>query len=320
MAEPDDAPSRSTGAGTPPSPAGPPPEARAGQSLGRRLGGDLPCVVCKYNLKGVSIREACPECGTAVRATILAMVDPYACELMPIARPRLVAAGLIAWALGALVASLLGWAPYLLDVHSTPWRVALVASIALSGMGALSLIHPHAGIRDSHRLMALLGVLLYVPIAWLAWQLTSSSWLFSRFSFPPLSLDLDAPPRAMFRVLLDASVVLVLLLLRPNARLLVARSLALRMGRVDRQTMLAMVAAASAAGIGDLVWLTLGGFRGTVGDASLLLARILVVMGSVLLTLGSAGVLIDSYRIARAILVPTPSLAQVITGDTKRSS
>ncbi|MBC7771567.1 MAG: hypothetical protein H7210_03645 [Pyrinomonadaceae bacterium] len=294
-------------------------DARTGQPLDRRLGGDLPCVVCKYNLKGVSIREACPECGTPVRATILAMVDPYARELMPIPRPRLVAIGLVAWGFGALLTALLGWLPYVMSAHSHPWRVALCTSAAISGLGALVLLRPNRGTRLSHCLMALAGVALYVPLIGLIWKLSGPDWVFEPFKFPPMSLDPDAPPRALLRVILDATIAMMLLLLRPNARVLVARSLALRMGRVDRQTMLAMVAAAAAAGIGDLVWLLLGDTRGAMGDAAMLFSRILVVIGSAFLTLGAAGVLIDGYRIARAILVPTPTLAQVIAAGTTNS-
>lgn len=320
MDEPDEMQPDGTSGGTQPTnAAGMPSNSRAVQSLDRRLGGDLPCVVCQYNLKGVSIREACPECGTPVRATILAMVDPYARELTPIPQPRLVAFGLVTWGFGALLAAILGWLPYVLGVHSYEWRVALCASAIVSGCGAVVLVRPHRGIRPSQCAMAFVGVMLYVPLAWLMWRLSSTEWFFSLFTFPPLSMAADSPPRALFRVMLDATIALMLLLLRPNARLLVARSLALRMGRVDRQTMLAMVAAAAAMGIGDLLWLTLGGFPGTVGDAALLFSRILVVMGSALLTLGTAGVLIDSYRIARAILIPTPSLSQVISGGTSNT-
>src|SRR5436190_23878239 len=73
-----------------------------GSALGRQLRGDLPCVACGYNLKGLSIRSVCPECGTPVRATILSVVDPHAAELTPIRLPALVALGLLFCAAGAL--------------------------------------------------------------------------------------------------------------------------------------------------------------------------------------------------------------------------
>src|SRR5690606_27754218 len=79
------------------------PEDRAGPSserpvgsgpvIARQLKGDLLCIGCGYNLRGLSIREMCPECGIPVRATILGVIDPMADELAPIPRPRLVATG-----------------------------------------------------------------------------------------------------------------------------------------------------------------------------------------------------------------------------------
>ena len=63
--------------------------------LASELTGDLPCVRCGYNLRGLSIREHCPECDAPVRATILALVDPRASELKPLRRPRLTGWGLV---------------------------------------------------------------------------------------------------------------------------------------------------------------------------------------------------------------------------------
>ena len=67
------------------------------------LEADVHCARCGYNLRGISIRSVCPECGAAVRATILAVVDPHASELQPIRHPWPVAAGLVLWAASALV-------------------------------------------------------------------------------------------------------------------------------------------------------------------------------------------------------------------------
>src|SRR5581483_4291904 len=84
--------------------------------LGRELGGDLHCVVCSYNLRGLSIRAICPECGTAVRATILSVVDPHASILRPITFPRLTAAGVILWAAGAVAVAMMAWLPQAADL------------------------------------------------------------------------------------------------------------------------------------------------------------------------------------------------------------
>src|SRR5262245_48877512 len=80
------------------------------EAIARELTGDLPCVRCRYNLRGLSVRAPCPECGTPVRATLLAVVDPFAGELQPVSRPRLIVAGLIAWSLGGFGSALCVWA------------------------------------------------------------------------------------------------------------------------------------------------------------------------------------------------------------------
>jgi len=74
--------------------------------IARQLTGDLWCIGCGYNLRGLSIRELCPECAMPVRATILGVIDPKAHELTPLKRPRMVGLGLIAWASGLWIATM----------------------------------------------------------------------------------------------------------------------------------------------------------------------------------------------------------------------
>src|SRR3954470_14312241 len=102
-------------------PKAPPPldAVRAESDIARELTGNLPCVTCRYNLRGLSIKSVCPECGTAVRAAILAAVDPYAPILQPLYAPRLAATGLMLWAGGALAAGLLTWSLRLADLFAT---------------------------------------------------------------------------------------------------------------------------------------------------------------------------------------------------------
>jgi len=77
--------------------------------LDRELGGELPCSVCHYELRGLSIRGVCPECGTAVRATILFRVDPMADEFRPLTSPWFTAQSLVLWSIGGLVAAVGFW-------------------------------------------------------------------------------------------------------------------------------------------------------------------------------------------------------------------
>ncbi|MGE3109093.1 MAG: hypothetical protein AB7G11_09725 [Phycisphaerales bacterium] len=282
-------------------------------TLGRQLFGDLPCFVCKYNLKGVSIRSACPECGTAVRATILAMVDPLARELRPIHRPGLVAAALAAWGFFAFVAACISWLAYVPGLAGLDWRIPLLVAGGLSGVGALCFVRPHDAIPARGTVFAALGVLAYVPLLYLAGQLAGPRWIFSEMHYPPASIEPDSN-RLVLRLVFDATLGAMLALLRPNARLLVARSLAMRTGRVDRQTIRAMILTVGVTAIGDALQLLAPHFLGVVGDTIEMIGVVLVVAGSLLLTIGALGLMVDSIRIARTIVAGTPDLAAIIHG------
>jgi len=127
----------------------------------------------------------------------------------------------------------------------------------------------------------------------------------------PYIVDDPSLTRLGWRLVGGASLAGMLLLIRPSARELVNRSLVLRTKRVDRQTIYATVGAvlvtilgdllrlAAAAGAGPMEWLN---WTGTM----------VVLVGSVLLTLGLAGALVDSWRISRAILSPSLSPEQAL--------
>lgn len=284
-------------------------------ALGARLGGDLPCVVCRYNLRGLSIRSVCPECGTAVRATILAMVDPHAAELEPIASPKLTAVGLVAWVFFALVAVVLCWMPAPGGWWYWVWHAAAAGSVVCSGLGGLALVRPHEGVAKQGTVLAGVGVFLYAPLAWLVWEMSSVRVTGGQSAiFPYMAFATQERTPTLERAMICVTAAVIGLLLRPNARLLVARSLALRTGRVDRQTILAIVSAAAIAALGEGAIELSRGLRGTMGDIMRLAGEILVPAGWALVTLGIVGSLVDAVRISRAILMPAPSLRQVIAG------
>lgn len=280
-------------------------------ALGRRLGGDLPCVMCRYNLRGLSIRSVCPECGTPVRATILSVVDPHAAELTPIPRPFVAAAGLVLTAGGALSAFVLCWFAYLLGVRGEAWRWAVMGSLTVSAAGAWTLVRPHGGIPRRNSLLAAAGAALYIPGAYLLWRVTDPEVL---RGLEGVALVVDAPMIVLAMRAAEMFVMIAIaLLLRPNARLLVARSLVLRSGRVDRQTMYAIAGAAAVAGVGRLMLLA-ALYTRVSADRARIVGAVLVFLGSALVTLGLAGALVDCWRIGRSILAPSPTLRQVLGG------
>lgn len=289
--------------------------------LDSNLGGTLPCVVCGYQLQGLSIRSVCPECGTAVRATILYQVDPQAEEFRPLNRPRLTAICLILWSSAALAAALACWLPRLVEAWAYLTRALnqpvsplaghfAVASASISGLALLGLIRPTPDTARWKSAAMLGAIVAHAPLVWTIWQISGGDLA------RPVAYFTESPDpiRIWLRVLQAACLGAILLGVRPIARDLVKRSLVLRTGRVDRQTILAMVAVVCVGVFGDSM--RLWAQSGLLGEYWLLgaVGTMLVALASILLTVGLAGALADSWRIHKAILIPSPSLRQVIGG------
>lgn len=289
------------------------------------LSGDLPCLRCRYNLRGLSVLGVCPECGTPVRATLLSVVDPHASELRPIARVRLVAWGMVLWSASALAAALAAWAIRTVDVVEllgnaaldTRWLAIFVcACVVLSGIGAAVLVHPHSGIARWRSAAAVLGVVAYAPLAWVCWKI--------HVVIDPIAVDPFVQTeyvnveRVILRLAAAGLLLVVLLGLRPNARVLAARSLLLREGRVDRQTMLAMAAVVVLGATGDGLHLLSRSLTGMGATSALVGGTLLIVGSSLLFTIGLFGVLVDVWRIRGVILDPAPTLEQLLDQSRER--
>lgn len=293
------------------------------------LGGRLPCAVCGYDLQSISILGVCPECGTAVRATILAVVDPLAAELKPIRHAALTAAGLIVWSGAALAAALVAWrvafeqiapiwanaSPAMAPAHGWVW--AIIVLVAISGLGAAVFAWPQGLLGRAGEVWGLIGVGLYAVIGVLIWRLDVAA------SHAPLAGEavsafwMPRPDRTAWRIALGLAIIASLVCLRPTARALVSRSLVLRTGRVDRQTILAMIAAMGLLMVGDLAGLASerSALRNEVLSGG---AIVLMLAGGLLFTLGLVGALVDCARIARALIAPSPGLSQVLHGKPER--
>lgn len=308
----------------------PPAPRQVDGHLGKALQGSLPCVVCRYDLRGVTIRGVCPECGTAVRATILARVDPHAAELQPISpgRARIVSTGLVLWVAAMTLAVIVCWISAIgqgIDIWAEPGamagaalqrRAGLVVAVLvwLAGLGAILICRPHRGVPWWMTASVMLGALLHLPLGLLADRLgdvaaraTGGLWVETYWE--------PWPDRTYARWAALLLALGIIALIRPMARLLVARSVTIRTGRVDRQTMVAMAAAIAIIFLGDGLGLASVGSGSGLGILGLLGAT-LVLLGAVLLTVGLFSGLIDVIRIARAIMRPGPTLAQLVGAST----
>ncbi len=328
----------------PATPSAPPPATPTGEGLAppegtgadwgvdaeppivHELTGPLRCVSCRYELRGLSIKGNCPECGLPVRATLLRMVDPDAIELQPVGRPRLVAIGLLLWAVGsfaALVTGVLIWAGITIDGllnEAARESLVLVGAVVLgvSGLGALAIVRPHGGISRRRVLASVLAVLLYP----LAVKLYADVGLYATPESGSSLLAVWAEETAVSRwrverLCLWLTLALGAWLLRPNLRLLASRSLVLRSKRVDRQTIAATIAAMLIAAAGDAIGLAVGAMGDWAAPLALLSA-VLVGLGVVLLALGALGTVMDTIRLLPAVLQPPLAIGDVIdTGSTE---
>ncbi len=292
------------------------------QDLARVLTGDLPCARCQYNLRGLSILHVCGECGLPVKATLLAVIDPRADELREIEHPTIMQVGLLAWAVGAFIASILLWLirlPELFDrfniAFQTPswFKIFAVVCIALSGLGASVLIRPHAGISRRDAWRAVFGVACYAPLAVCVWVIADQIDA-GRLTVYLNSNDAD-PARSALRLVCGLAIIGIALSLRPNALRIAVRSVLVRTGRVDRQPMTALAAAAGLAMFGDVLHLVSPYAPNAVGDLLHVGGVVAIAAGSVLLTMGLFGMMMDVWRLRPLIAAPGIGLVDIFEPD-----
>ncbi|MEM9064690.1 MAG: hypothetical protein AAGB51_04290 [Planctomycetota bacterium] len=291
------------------------------------LTGDLPCVGCRYNLKGLSISSDCPECGLRIGATVLAVVDPYASELVPLRAPARTGRLLLLWVGGGLLAACALWTTHAAEslAQGSPQfreiadalRPLASIGLLLSMFGSLAFIRPHSEVPWNVTAAALLGCLLYIPLIYVQIQIQFG---FDAIKGPPY-LTAAGPPsgRSLMRLLWAASLLGLLLALRPSARLLASRSTLMRSGVVDRQTMLTTAAVVLVSALGDVAQLGAGFTTGVAADTLRLVGVMLVGTGSVLISIALVNIAVDIKRlwpvVARHPIKPANLLARRTGGE-----
>ena len=254
---------------------------------------------------GLSVRDNCPECGTAVRAAILHAVDPLAEELAPMRAPSLTGVLIVVWAIaGALGIWLIvlmrlmdGLRAINLRVPSLwwGWDVAFVL-LVISAVATFGFLMPTKRTRRRNVLCALGAMLAYAPFFYSMHRIrmidAAQGGVASYFT------DMPEPARIGWRIVIGLCLIAIFLGVRPNARELVRRSLAMRTGRVDRQTLLAMVLATGIMIIGDLVrlWGASGG-----GSTIVIFGSLLILIATVFLGVGMTAAVVDGARIRRSL-------------------
>ena len=254
-----------------------------------------------------------------VRATILYRVDPRAEVFRAVMQPRLVSVLMRLWAAGALVAALAIWIMRIEEVAAGPggaqsgavWTRVAFWGLVASALGSLAFVRPIHGMAKGKTLAAIGGVLGYALVLMgYVGVLRAEVGRAAPYSASTLNTD-----RILMRLLMLAGVLVVLMGVRPTARELVKRCLALRTGRVDRQTILAMITVTLVGMAGDGLRVVAANWQTATGDLLGQLGVVLIAMSGLLLTLGLASAVVDSWRIGAALVMPSPSLREVLGGS-----
>ncbi|MHA7813163.1 MAG: hypothetical protein ACX94C_07215 [Phycisphaerales bacterium] len=306
--------------------SGDPQRSNSEDVIARQLTGKLYCLSCGYDLEGLSIRSACPECGVPVRATILGIVDPHADELTPLSMPRLSAVGLNIWSFGALIAVLMVWmlrgAEVLRDLGVSTWVPGVFSWIGLIGLiasmlGAATMIRPHAAVTRAEAFRSALGVSAYIALIfvyeaiYLGYDIVAPS--------PLLSPGGDAIGRSALRVAMFILVACIVLGLRPAAVGLAVRSVIVRTGRVDRQSMMAVLASLGIATLGDLLSIFAQFAPISIRDILEIVSIVIISLGSVLFTVGMFNICVDTFRLFPVLVRPGVGLSDIFETNRQKS-
>jgi hypothetical protein len=294
--------------------------------IARQLTGKLDCLSCGYDLHGLSIRAECPECGVPVRATILGIVDPHADQLTPLAFPRLSAIGLNMWSFGAMLAVLMVWVlrmvEVLRDIGVSTWVpsvfawVGLVALI-LSMVGAFTLIRPHASVTRTEAIRSSLGVSLYFALIFVYYTIYLGHDIVS--PSPLFDPGGDAAARSVLRIVEFLLICGIVMGIRPAAVGLALRSVIVRTGRVDRQSMVALLASLGIAALGDLLSIVAKFTPVEARDVLEIVSVVVISLGSVLFTVGMFNICIDTLRLYPVIRRPGVGLGDIFETNRQKS-
>lgn len=226
------------------------------------------------------------------------------------------------WGLSALVAALLMAAWRLVDLLfagsvSTSREqfvgAFLVGLVLLSAAGAMALIRPHAGLPRINVLLARLGVLGYIPFA--AVILWIHVIVDPTIESPYGAAQVVSTERVILRIVAAVILGLILLALRPNGRVLASRSMLMRTGQVDRQTMRALASALLLPLAGDLAELGSVATAGRLSDGLHTAGSFMILIGSALFVLGLIGVVIDCIRLVPVVVGPPLSIESITKAE-----
>ncbi|MBX3353159.1 MAG: hypothetical protein KF684_09510 [Phycisphaeraceae bacterium] len=298
-------------------------------AIGLSLTGAMPCITCGYDLQGLSVIGVCPECGSAVRATILAKVDPQADELQPLLHPGLAAYGLAGGVIAGFIATITAWLPRVAEAAEryTPldtarffesrfFALAIFLCVSVAAFAPLTIVRPVSKTTRAQMLITLAAFPLFAPMLWAVHRIY---FVIDPVTPPAYFVGSPDPDRLVARFVFTGALIGALLCVRPAARRLARRSMAMRAGRLNRQTVFAMAGALLVASVGDVLRVVAVGSPPALRDGLDIAGSLLVFGGSAMFTVGAAFCAYDAVRVAQALRRPQPGLRQVV-GSASRPS
>ena len=155
-----------------------------------------------------------------------------------------------------------------------------------------------------------MGSLAHLPLAYLMWQIHD---VIDVLEPAPFSVQPGhALLRSMLRLGCAACLTIIILGVRPNGRLLVSRSLLMRTGRVDRQTMLVILGAVGLAALGDALRLANPALEADSTEVFRQIGSLFIAVGSTLVLAGLVGILADAFKLRYSITSRPLSLSSIL--------
>jgi len=223
--------------------------------------------------------------------------------------------------LAILVVWLLRGADVAQDMLGSTWTPEYLtwigmAGLGLSMLGGATLIRAHRGVTRSEAIRSAIGVSLYAPLIYIYSTIYQDHDL---FHVTPM-LDPNGPDfeRSVLHVLLFVLIAGIIWLLRKQAVGLAIRSVVVRTGRVDRQSLLTVLASLGLAAAGELINI-IAEFSSGLDDVLSIVAVVIISLGSVLFTAGMINICIDTVRLYPVLVRPGVGLSDIFETNQQRS-
>ncbi len=277
----------------------------------------LYCRRCGYSLRGLPAEGNCPECGTAIWQSVIHTVDPAASRLPKLRNPRRVGSALFWLTLSIFLAGVLYAAESVQfeligtgngHWYTPPWLPEGQLRIASGVLGLLGLIAVARLIRPQAEAPARI---IQMNLSWLAIGLAVWSLVILVRGFIEVTGLIVTPVTIPWLVLIgDIAAIFGLWGMRGIFIAVGLRSREYRTSRSSRQGAKSMMAAVCGDALGRIF--QIGLLRGCADDRYLPISEIIIAVSSLMLLIGFAYLVMNSWWIRRSLRKPPPQLDEIL--------